>query len=93
MNKYIVSIWPGIGYYLKQVAVEAFHDEEALEAAMSFCQKNGLHGLYVEEDEIDEDLSEEEKDGLYLYIDPTRYDSKCHPAYFLLENLSIQKVS
>ena len=93
MNKYIVSIWPGIGYYTKQVAVEAFHDKEALEAAMSFCQKNGLHGLYLEEDELDEDLSEAEKEELYIYIDPTLYDSQCHPAYFLAENLGIQKVA
>ena len=68
MKKYIVSIWPGVGYYTKQVPVEAFHEEEALEAAMSFCQKNGLHGLYIEEDEIDEDLSESEREELYIYI-------------------------
>ena len=93
MDNYIVSLWPGVGYYTKQVAVEAFNDEEALEAAMSFCQKNGLHGLYVEEDEIDEDLSESEREDLYIYIDPTLYDSQCHPAYFNAENLGIQKVS
>lgn len=93
MKKYIVSIWPGVGYYTKQVAVEAFHDEEAMEAAMAFCQKKGLHGLYVEEDEIDEDLSESEREELYIYIDPTLYDSHCHPAYFYAENLGIQKVS
>ena len=93
MNKYIVSIWAGVGYCMKQVSVEAFHDEEALEAAMSFCQKNGLHGLYLEEDELDEDLSEAEREELYIYIDPTLYDSQCHPAYFLAENLGIQKVA
>lgn len=93
MNKYIVSIWAGIGYCMKQVAVEAFSDEEALEAAMSFCQKNGLHGLYLDEDEIDDELSEDEKEDLYIYIDPTLYDSQCHPAYFNAENLGIQKVA
>lgn len=93
MNKYIVSIWAGVGYCMKQVAVEAFDDEEALESAMSFCQKNGLHGLYVEEDELDADLSESEKEDLYIYIDPTLCDSQCHPAYFLAENLGIQKVA
>lgn len=93
MEKYIVSIYPGIGYYTKQVSVEAFDDEGALESAMSFCQKNGLHGLYFEEDELDEDLSESEKEELYIYIDPTLCDSQCHPAYFLAENLGIQKVA
>ena len=93
MNKYIVSIWAGVGYCMKQVAVEAFCDEEALEAAMAFCQKNGLHGLYLDEDELDEDLSEDEKEDLYIYIDPTLCDSQCHPAYFNAENLGIQKVA
>ena len=93
MYKYIVSIWAGIGCCMEQVPVEALSDEEALEAAMSFCQKNGLHGLYVEEDELDEDLSEDEKEDLYIYIDPTLYDSQCHPAYFNAANLGIQKVA
>ena len=93
MDKYVVSIWPGVGYYTKQVAVDAFDEEEALEAAMAFCQKNGLHGLYIDEDELNEDLSEDEKEGLYIYIDPTIYDSKSHPAYFFAENLGIQKVA
>lgn len=93
MDKYIVSLWPGVGYYTKQVAVEACDDEEALEAAMAFCQKNGLQGLYLEEDELNDDLSEDEKEDLYIYIDPTLYNSQCHPAYFNAENLGIQKVS
>lgn len=33
MDKYIVSIWPGVGYYTKQIEVEAFNELEALEAA------------------------------------------------------------
>ena len=45
MDNYIVSLWPGVGYYTKQVAVEAFNDEEALEAAMAFCQKTDYRGF------------------------------------------------
>lgn len=45
MSKYIVSVWPGVGYYTKQIAVEAFCEDEALEAAMCYCQKMGLRGL------------------------------------------------
>ena len=93
MDNYIVSLWPGVGYYTKQVAVEALNDEEALEAAMAFCQKNGLQGLYLEEDELNDDLSEDEKEDLYIYIDPTLYNSQCHPAYFFAENLGLQKVA
>ena len=93
MNKYIVSIYAGVGCCVEQVSVEAFHEEEALEAAMSFCQKNGLHGLYLEEEELDDDLSESEKEESYIYIDPTLYDSECHPAYFIAGYLGIQKVA
>lgn len=94
MSKYIVSVWPGVGYYTKQIAVEAFCEDEALEAAMCYCQKMGLRGLYIEANEVDEmDLSESEKDELYIYIDPTLCDSECRPAYFNLENLGIRKAA
>lgn len=94
MNKYIVSVWPGVGYYTKQIEVDAYSEDEALESAMCYCQKMGLRGFYIEANEVDEmDLSESEKDELYIYIDPTLYNSECHPAYFNLENLGILKAA
>lgn len=41
MNKYIVSVWPGVGYYTKQIEVDAYSEDEALESAMCL-PKNGL---------------------------------------------------
>jgi|GEM_PF-5273558 len=94
MNKYIVSVWPGVGYYTKQIEVDAYSEDEALERAMCYCQKMGLRGLYIEANEVDEmDLSESEKDELYIYIDPTLYNAEYHPAYFNLENLGIRKAA
>lgn len=54
MNKYIVSVWPGVGYYTKQIEVDAYNEDEALESAMCYCQKMGLRGLYLEANEVDE---------------------------------------
>lgn len=48
MNKYIVSVYPGVGYYTKQIEVDAYSEDEALESAMCYCQKMGLRGLYIE---------------------------------------------
>lgn len=94
-SKYIVSLWPGVGYYTKQIEVTAFSEEQALEAALAYCQANGLDGLYYECEEIDDDdeLTDDEKDELYLYVDPTMEDSNAHPAYINLENLGIEKVA
>ena len=81
MDKYSVSIWPGVGYYTKQIEVEAFNELEALEAALAYCQQN-----------VDElDLTDEEKDEIFIYIDPAR--EGCHPAFFRVENLSVQKAA
>lgn len=60
----------------------------------AIAKKMGLRGLYIEANEVDKmDLSESEKDELYIYIDPTLYNSECHPAYFNLENLGIKKAA
>lgn len=94
MNKYIVSVWPGVGYYTKPIEVDAYSEDEALEAAMCYCQKKDLRGLYIEANEVDEmDLTESEKDELYIYVDPTLCDSLCYPAYFNLENLGVRKAA
>ena len=94
MNKYIVSIWPGVGYYTTQIEVRAFCEDEALEAAMAYCQQNELTGLYTDLDELEHmKLSEQEEEELYIYIDPTCCKSECNPAYFYVENLGICRVA
>lgn len=94
-GKYIVSLWPGVGYYTKQIEVTATCDEDALEAALAYCQQNGLDGLYYECEEIDDDdfLTETEKEELYIYIDPTFAHDNCHPAYINSQNLGIKKIA
>ena len=68
MYKYIVSVWPGVGYYTKQIEVDAYSEDEALELAMCYYQKKGLRGFYIEANEVDGmDLSESEKMN-YIYI-------------------------
>lgn len=92
MDKYTVSIWPGVGYYTKQIEVEAFNELEALEAALAYCQQKKLDGLYIDVQDVDDlDLTDEEKDEIFIYIDPSR--AGCHPAYFRLENLNVQKAA
>lgn len=92
MEKYIVSIWPGVGYYTKQIEVEAFNELEALEAALAYCQQKKLYGLYIDVQDVYElDLTDEEKDEIFIYIDPSR--AGCYPAYIRLENLSVQKAA
>lgn len=92
MDKYTVSIWPGVGYYTKQIEVEAFNELEALEAALAYCQQKKLDGLYIDVQDVDDlDLTDEEKDEIFIYIDPSR--GGCHPAYFRLENLNVQKAA
>lgn len=90
MDKYTVSIWPGVGYYTQQIEVEAFNELEALEAALAYCQRKKLDGLYLDVQDVDElDLTDEEKDEIFIYIDSSR--AGCHSAYIRLENLSVQK--
>lgn len=92
MEKYIVSIWPGVGYYTKQIEVEAFNELEALEAALAYCQQKKLYGLYIDVQDVYElDLTDEEKDEIFINIDPSR--AGCYPAYIRLENLSVKKAA
>lgn len=92
MDKYKVSIWPGVGYYTKQIEVEAFNELEALEAAIAYCQQKKLYGLYVNVQDVDDlDLTDEEKDEIFIYLDPSR--AGCYPAYIRLENLSVKKAA
>lgn len=92
MDKYTVSIWPGVGYYTKQIEVDAFDELGALEAALAYCQRKKLYGLYIDVQDVDDlDLTDEEKDEIFIYIDPVC--KGCHPAFFRVENLSVQKAA
>ena len=93
MDNYIVSLWPGKGYLTEQIKVQATSIYEAFEAAMCYCQKMGLKHLYVDTEEVEnDDLSEDEKEEVYCYVDPTTCDSACCPAFFRWENLGLEKV-
>lgn len=92
-SKYIVSLWPGVGYYTKQITVNAFSEQGALEAALAFCEAKGLNGLFIEVDEMNEDLTDEERDEIYIYVDPTFEGTNTRPAYIYAENLDIQIIA
>lgn len=92
MNKYIVSIWPGVGYYTTLIKVEAFEELGALEAAVAYCQRKKLYDLFINVQDVGAlDLTDAEKDELFLYVDPAC--KGCHPAFVRVENLSVQKVA
>ena len=91
--KYIVSLWPDCGYHCQDINVTAYDEEEALEAALAYCQANKLKGLYIDVDDIDDNLTDDEKEDLYIYIDPTFGRPGTHPAYLYAENLRIRKIA
>lgn len=92
MDKYTVSIWPGVGYYTKQIEVEAFDELGALETALVYCERQKLYGLFLEVQDVESlNLTDEEKDEMFIYIDPSR--AGCPPAYIRLENLSVKKAA
>ena len=88
-----VCLWTGAGYNVAMFEVFAFNEEHALECVLAYCEEKALCGLYTTEEQIDEDLTDEERDELYYYIDPTMADNKAFPAYVRLENLGIEKVA
>jgi hypothetical protein len=92
-KKFIVVLWTGVSYILQEFEVYAFNEEHALACVLAFCEKKGIRGLYITEDQFSEDLTDEERDELYYYIDPTMADRKAFPAYVRLENFGIEKVS
>lgn len=84
-KKFKVALWTGAGYNVAMFEVFAFNEEHALECVLAYCEEKALCGLYTTEEQIDEDLTDEERDELYLYIDPTMEDKKAFPAYVLLD--------
>lgn len=91
--KYTVYFYAGIGLCTKNIEVEANHEDEALEAALIYCEKNNLHGLYYELDEIDQELTEDEINEVYIYIDPTLYDNSGWPAYFAADCVAVRETA
>ncbi len=97
MKKWEIGIWCGCGYSLDTFELEASCEEELLEVAMAYCQKNGYKGLYITLEDYDkylegltdEEREWEEEDSGLIYIDPTMTDADAFPAYFRTENLRI----
>ena len=89
-----VSLWSGAGYSLDTFNVYAFHEEEALEYVLAHCEKYDFCGLFETADYIENELclTDEERDEMYTYIDPTMTDSHAYPAYLRLENLMIENL-
>lgn len=90
-----VSVWCGIGYTLDTFNTYAFNEEEALEYVLSYVERNDMFGLYATEDYIAHKLylTDEERDEMFIYVDPTLTDYKAFPAYLYSENLRIEKVA
>ena len=86
-----VSVWCGCGYQLSTFDVYSFDEEEALEYVLAHCEKCDFCELFATDDYIESKLclTDEERDDMFLYVDPTRMDRRAYPAYFLKENLEI----
>lgn len=97
MKIWEIGIWCGCGYYLDTFELEASCEEELLDVAMAYCQKNGHKDLYITlenydkylEGLTDEEREREEEDSGLIYVDPTMTDPDAFPAYFRAENLRI----
>lgn len=87
-----VSLWRGCGYSLDTFAVYAFDEEEAIEYVLAYCEAYDFYDLFVTADCIESKLclTEEERDEMFIYIDPTMIDDRSYPAYLRLENLRIE---
>lgn len=94
-NLYSVGLYPGCGYYLSTYNVYAKHEEEALEYVLAFAEENDFVELFWTDDYIESKLclTEEEKDEMFIYVEPTMTDSRAYPAYILSENLKIEKLA
>lgn len=87
-----VSLWPGYGYFLDSYDVYAFSEEESLEYVLAFLEKHDICDLFRTEDYIEDklDLTEAEKDEMFLYVDPTMTDSRAYPAYLFIQEMRIE---
>lgn len=68
---YNVFLWCGCGYFLQGFDVYANCEEEALEIVVAYCDNNNLRAYLIDVN----DITEEEEDGNYIYIDATMQDA------------------
>lgn len=89
-----VTLWCGVGYLTSGFCVYANDEEEAMERVLAFIEKNDFVELFWTDDYIESkmEITELEKDEMFLYIDPTMTDNSAYPAYVLNENLGIEKL-
>lgn len=92
---YRVSLWCGCGYQLSTFDVYAFCEEEALEYVLAFCEEYDFVELFATGDYIETKLclTDEERNEMFLYVDPTMMDNSAFPAYLLKENLDVTLVA
>ena len=82
MSKFKVSLWPGAGYWIEFVEVEAAHAEEALILASKEI------GFSIPSDEADDEI---ESSDQYTYLDRTEYG--IGNIYLLIENAVIEELN
>lgn len=97
---YTVEIYLGIGIGCETIYTIANNGQCAIERVMVYCQKETNGRLYITEEERENIVSEWEpeereryEEDYFLYIDPTREDNTCVPAYFVWNNVCIRKLT
>lgn len=90
-SNYYVVLWCGCDYVLDTFLVYAADEEDALEFVVAYLDKWNDERLLTKLESVS-DLSEEEVDELYLYVDATLYGAS-QPYYVLRENLQIERLS
>lgn len=90
---YAVRIWSGSGYFLPAYKAWASSEEEALEYTVAWLERNDpgmLQDDYVESLANSGDYTEDELDGMFLYVDATMIGAE-RPHYIFIENLRVQE--
>ena len=89
---YTVSLWPGSGYGLYPVSVNADCEEQAIEKAACEVIRNEAKSFYLTEHEYEAYLNglgiDEEQDEYYMYVDATM-EGAPFPVYLMIMNAKI----
>jgi hypothetical protein len=93
-----VCIWSGMGYSLYSYDVYANHEEEALNLAVKYAEREGDPILFSW-DEVEQDAEENDEgddaesyiDEYYVYVDATMEGAE-NPWFILRENLRIERL-
>lgn len=91
---YVVSLWPGNGYFVYNIGAYADSEEEALEYVVAYLDKKNDSRFFVDEEvyELESNgADEDEIDEFAIYVDPTMVGGK-RPHYIRTENLGIERV-